>query len=329
MASTLAKNSLYPCGSPPPGGRKSSAPLPRAIKPSTLVPTNTDAFIPSLLIAARLTVNWESVYCAGFRAQRRKDRFRVETRRKLSHVGLHSRVQMVVETEGKHFRHRLVRGPVLLGYAIRGHHHSRAVFSEVAVHEDFLLGIFFEELQKLRHLRVAGRGPAEHRDIDETHTQRFHLPPLGLHRSAISTQIHNRGDAYFLEFGVTFLRGLRSAVQHVADFSGVVQARKLQFLRRRPEGALGAFRLCGRGVDLRETRNCGDAGARGQRAQPNASTEEGTSHHRLDALFYAVASRKCTPGWKFDPHVPSPRVAVRCDAAQKLEERNAIFAGGD
>src|SRR5207302_72375 len=46
-------NSSYPCGSPPPGGRKSNAPLRRAINPSRLVPTNTDAFIVSSLLAAR------------------------------------------------------------------------------------------------------------------------------------------------------------------------------------------------------------------------------------------------------------------------------------
>src|SRR5271169_5557903 len=36
--STLARNSSYPCGSPPPSGRKSKSPLRRAMKPSTLVP---------------------------------------------------------------------------------------------------------------------------------------------------------------------------------------------------------------------------------------------------------------------------------------------------
>src|SRR4030095_1171661 len=43
-ASTVAMNSSYPCGSPPPGGRKSRSPLARAMKPSRLVPIKTDAF---------------------------------------------------------------------------------------------------------------------------------------------------------------------------------------------------------------------------------------------------------------------------------------------
>src|SRR6185437_6532707 len=43
--STVAMNSAYPWGSPPPSGRKSKSPLCRAINPSTLIPTNTDAFI--------------------------------------------------------------------------------------------------------------------------------------------------------------------------------------------------------------------------------------------------------------------------------------------
>src|ERR1700677_5178229 len=42
--STLAMNSSYPWGSPPPAGRKSKAPFRRAMNPSTLVPTNTDVF---------------------------------------------------------------------------------------------------------------------------------------------------------------------------------------------------------------------------------------------------------------------------------------------
>ena len=43
-ASTVAMNSSYPWGSPPPGGRKSRSPLARAMKPSTLVPIKTVAF---------------------------------------------------------------------------------------------------------------------------------------------------------------------------------------------------------------------------------------------------------------------------------------------
>jgi len=43
-ASTVAMNSTYPCDSPPSGGRKSKLPFDRAMKPSRLVPTNTDAF---------------------------------------------------------------------------------------------------------------------------------------------------------------------------------------------------------------------------------------------------------------------------------------------
>src|SRR6201993_2885521 len=38
-------NSSYPCGSPPFSGSQSSPPFSRAIKPSRLVATNTDAFI--------------------------------------------------------------------------------------------------------------------------------------------------------------------------------------------------------------------------------------------------------------------------------------------
>jgi hypothetical protein len=48
-ASTLAKNSSYPWGSPPPGGRKSRAPFGRAIYPSTLVPMKTDEIMTASL----------------------------------------------------------------------------------------------------------------------------------------------------------------------------------------------------------------------------------------------------------------------------------------
>src|SRR6266852_9567682 len=45
IASTLAINSVYPCGSPPPSGKKSSSSFFRAMKPSTLVPIETEAVI--------------------------------------------------------------------------------------------------------------------------------------------------------------------------------------------------------------------------------------------------------------------------------------------
>ena len=42
----VASDTVVSIGSPPPGGRKSRPPLARAMKPSTLVPIKTDAFIP-------------------------------------------------------------------------------------------------------------------------------------------------------------------------------------------------------------------------------------------------------------------------------------------
>src|SRR5262249_54303587 len=47
-ASTLAMNSSYPCGSPPPSSKKSNVPSRLAMNPSTLIPTNTDIRIAIL-----------------------------------------------------------------------------------------------------------------------------------------------------------------------------------------------------------------------------------------------------------------------------------------
>src|SRR6516165_10494025 len=46
-ASTEAQNSSKPCGSLPPASRKSKKPSLRAMKPSTLMPTTTDALTPA------------------------------------------------------------------------------------------------------------------------------------------------------------------------------------------------------------------------------------------------------------------------------------------
>src|SRR5438045_1313223 len=53
MASTVAMNSSYPWGSPPPAGSQSSAPSGRAMNPSRLVAMNTEQRIASLSARAR------------------------------------------------------------------------------------------------------------------------------------------------------------------------------------------------------------------------------------------------------------------------------------
>src|SRR5688572_27256220 len=55
-ASTVAMNSSYPCGSRPPGGKKSSSPVARAMKPSRLVPIKTEALNPGLLLPPNVAV---------------------------------------------------------------------------------------------------------------------------------------------------------------------------------------------------------------------------------------------------------------------------------
>jgi len=102
---------------------------------------------------------------------------------------------MVVKAEGNHFGDGLVGCPILPGNTIGGNHHSGAIFSVVTVDEDFLLGIVLEEFEKLRHLRVGGRGPAEHGNIDETHSEGFGLTALQGDWSPITPQIHDGGDA--------------------------------------------------------------------------------------------------------------------------------------
>src|ERR1700740_1194934 len=101
---------------------------------------------------------------------------------------------MVVEAEGIHFSDGLVRGPTLLRNTIGSDHHSGAIFSVVTVDEDLLLRTFFEQLEKLRHLRIARRRPAAHRNIDETHSQGFDLTALGSDGPTITPQIHDGGD---------------------------------------------------------------------------------------------------------------------------------------
>src|SRR6202008_330141 len=56
-ASTLAKNSLYPCGSPPPSGRKSKGPFRPALNPATLVPVKTEAIMVGMIGAFSALVN--------------------------------------------------------------------------------------------------------------------------------------------------------------------------------------------------------------------------------------------------------------------------------
>src|SRR5439155_15827594 len=70
-ASTLAKNSSYPCGSPPSAGRNPMLPSARAMNPSRLVPTKTDAFTRSL--QAELRCDECDQRCHGDELRRRLD----------------------------------------------------------------------------------------------------------------------------------------------------------------------------------------------------------------------------------------------------------------
>lgn len=126
-----------------------------------------------------------------------------------------------MESERVHFAGRLLGGPMLPGDAVRGDHHAGAVFAEVTVDEDFLVRVI-EKFQELRDLRMRRRRHAGDGNIDEMHAQRFGLGALPLDRAAIAAEIHDGGDAEFLQFGETLRGRLSAAEEYIADFAGIM-----------------------------------------------------------------------------------------------------------
>src|SRR6266403_127721 len=90
----------------------------------------------------------------------------------------------------------LCSGPFLSGYAISGDENAGAIFTEAAVHEDFLPRIVAEKREKLGDLFVGWRSPATNGDVNEAHTQRFSALALPSDFFVVlAAQIHDGGNA--------------------------------------------------------------------------------------------------------------------------------------
>ena len=131
-----------------------------------------------------------------------------------------------------HFTNRAVRRPILLRDPVRRDHHSGAVLAVIAMHKNFLLRIVAKKLQELCYLRIRWIRHSTDGNVHETHAQRFYLPALPCHRTAVPSQIHNSRHAQFFQFRKPLLRRLRAAKQYIAHFSNVVDPCEVQSLRR-------------------------------------------------------------------------------------------------
>lgn len=138
-----------------------------------------------------------------------------------------------VEAKKKHFFYGLFGRPMIRGHAIRSNENAGAVVAEAAVDKDLLVMIL-EERKKLRDLLIRRGSPAADRNIYEAHAERFGLLAFPLNQIAIvAAEIHDRGDAEFLEFLDSLGMGLRAAKERIVNFSSVVDAGELQFFAKR------------------------------------------------------------------------------------------------
>jgi hypothetical protein len=114
-----------------------------------------------------------------------------------------------IKTEFFHFLFCLIRGPALLSHTIRSDHHSGAVITDPAVHENFFPGIGAQQGKKLRESFIVGsRAVPRHRDV--FHAQAgdqlaFTLP--------VASQVHDDIDSHFSERSEALSRGLATAIQ--------------------------------------------------------------------------------------------------------------------
>ena len=146
-------------------------------KAAAMLPHSMYACIPKVKIAHQV---WNVQGKTGFwslwggrGAERCESGGGVEAGGKAADEGDHGGMPKAVEAEEIHFSYGLLSRPFLRGYAISGDENAGAIFTEAAVHEDFLSRIIVEKREKLGDLFVGWGGPSTNGDVDEAHAQRF------------------------------------------------------------------------------------------------------------------------------------------------------------
>src|SRR5713101_8372771 len=135
-----------------------------------------------------------------------------------------------VEAKEIHLVHGLFGGPFLDGHAIDGGENAGAIVAEAAVQENFLPRIVAEQREKLYDLFVGWRGPATDGNVLKAHAERFGALALpGDFFAILAAQIDDGGDAQYFQLREAHFPGLCAAIKGLADFSGVVNSRDMNF----------------------------------------------------------------------------------------------------
>ena len=157
-----------------------------------------------------------------------------------------------METEEIHFFYGLFCRPFLRSHAISGDENAGAIFTEAAMHEDFLPRIVVEQREKLSDLFVGWGRPATNGDVHEAHAQGFGALALPCDFFAVlAAQIDDGGDAQHFQLREAHFFGLCAAIESIGDFPGMENSADAQFLS---EGRLRDGRGGGWRSSLRENR---------------------------------------------------------------------------
>ena len=151
--------------------------------------------------------------------------------------------------------------PSFSGYAISGDENAGAIFTEAAVHENFLPRIVVEKREKLGDLFVGWGRPAINRDVDKAHAQRFGALALPSDSFAVlAAQIDDGGDTQHFQLREAHFLGLCAAIQDIRDFPGIRNSGEVQFLSvgGRKDGRGGGWRSGLREKRKREDKEDGE-----------------------------------------------------------------------
>src|SRR5690348_17346111 len=146
-------------------------------------------------------------------------------------------------TKSMHLLHSFLCGPTLRSHAIGSNHHSRAIFAETAVNEDFLSGILADDFyEALEHLVSGKRTIPGQRNV--SHAQTFDQGFV----ASRSARINDDRDSHACEFFKAFFRRLTAAIQRRRDLPKVWYAFRLQVLPHQVVGRTRAsIRSCAAG----------------------------------------------------------------------------------
>jgi hypothetical protein len=183
-----------------------------------------------------------------------------EARGKIADERDHGGMPGAVETEVVHFLQGLIGRPLFDGHAIGGDEDAGAIFTEMAMHEDFLRGIVAEKRKKLKHLLICGRSPAADRNMNETHAQGLDLLALPEDfRGILEAEIDDGADAEFLELGEPLGFGLSTTKEMIVDSAAIGNGGDAKFfavggMHFRGNNGLGLL-LSGKGARKERQRN--------------------------------------------------------------------------